>query len=257
MHWVIQDNLFREHDRDDRNILIEFLKKMQISYQLVNIAPSSHELNPEVIETENVITNGSILLSRIARERGWNPGSFLNDNFDYRMWYPYFKEFLLNKDAVFSTVAEAAPQFKNVFVRPVLDSKTFDGQVMTQTAFAVWKENILRGENKYVLPETEIICAPSKPIGQEHRHFIVDGKVITSSRYKLNGLLNQEAGADAYIVEFATRMATIFSPARAFVLDTYVTGDDVGIVELGCACNAGFYKADVQKLVMALEYGNN
>jgi hypothetical protein len=31
-----------------------------------------------------------------------------------------------------------------------------------------------------------------------------------------------------------------------------VTGDEMGIVELGCICNAGFYEADVQKIVMAL-----
>lgn len=250
MFWVIQEDIFQENGRE---MLIHTLEKMEIPHQVVKIVPISHELIPDVTETGHIITNGSILLSKIARERGWTPGGFLNDNFSYHVWYPYFKKHLLNDDAIFTTVAEANPQWDDVFVRPVLDSKSFNGQIMTREEFDTWKANILKGDNSYVFPDTEIIYATPKRVGQEHRHFIVDGKVITSSRYKLNGRMNQLAGADDHIIKFTTRMASIFSPARAFVLDTYITGDEVGIVELGCLCNAGFYKADVQKLVMALE----
>lgn len=254
MHWVIQEDLFQENGRE---VLLDILTRMDISHQVVKIVPSSHKLIPEVTQTGSIITNGSVLLSKIARERGWNPGGFLNDNFDYRVWYTHLKDHLLNNDAIFSTVVEASPQFKDIFVRPVLDNKSFNGQVMTQKEFITWKADILNGTNSQVLPTTEIIYATPKRVGQEHRHFIVDGKVITSSRYKLNGHSNQAIGADDYIVKFAQRMASIFSPARAFVLDTYVTGEKVGIIELGCACNAGFYKADVQKLVMALDQIDN
>jgi hypothetical protein len=253
MHWVIQEDLFHENGRE---ALLEFLQKMDISHQVVKVVPYDNILIPEVTVTGPIIVNGSILLARIGRERGWEPGGLMNDNFDYRVWYPYFKDHLLNRDAVFTTVAEADPQFEDcdyVFVRPVLDSKTFDGQVMTRHEFVTWTAKVLNGDSNFVRPDTEIIHATPKNIGQEHRHFIVNGKVVTSSRYKLNGRLNREAGADDYIVEFANKMAAIYSPAKAFVLDTYVKGDEIGIVELGCICAAGFYKADIQKLVMALD----
>lgn len=252
MHWIIQENLFQENGQE---ILVTTLERMGISHQTVKVVPIAHELIPEVTETGSIITMGSILLSTIARERGWSPGAFFNDNFDYKVWYPILKDYLLNNDAVFTTVAEAIPpsSWENIFVRPVLDNKSFNGRVMTKEEFADWKIKMLNGDNYQISAETEIVYASPKNIGQEHRHFIVDGKVITSSRYKLNGRLNQIEGADDYIVKFAERMAAIFSPARMFVLDTYVTGDEVGVVELGCACNAGFYKTDVQKLVMALE----
>jgi hypothetical protein len=250
MFWVIQEDLFQENGRE---VLIDMLEKMGIQYQVVKIVPFSHELIPDITIQGKIIVNGSVLISKIARERGWEPGGFLNDNFDYTVWFPHFKDYLLNSDAVFTTIAEASPPWDDIFIRPILDNKSFNGQVMTQEEFIEWKAGIMNGSDSYVFPETQIIYASPKKVGQEHRHFIVDGKVITSSRYKLNGRLNQALGADDYIVEFATRMAAIFSPAKAFVLDTYVTGDEVGIVELGCACNAGFYKADVQKLVMALE----
>lgn len=251
MHWVIQEDLFQENGRA---ILIDTLEKMDIPYQVVKIVPFSHELIPEVTVSGPIIVNGSVLLSKIARERGWNPGGFLNDNFNYEVWYPHFKNYLLNSDAVFCTVLDAEPLWDDVFVRPILDNKSFNGQVMTKEEFIEWKADIIKGGNSQVFPETQIIYASPKKVGQEHRHYIVDGKVITSSRYKFNGRANYAAGADDYIINFATRMASVFSPARVFVLDTYITGDEIGIVELGCACNAGFYKVDVQKLVMALEY---
>jgi|SRR5579859_1737563 len=252
MHWVIQEDLFQENGRE---VLLDILEKMGIPFQVVKIVPFSHELIPEVTATNPIITNGSVMLSKIARERGWEPGGYLNDNFDYRVWFPHLKPYLLNSDAVFCTAAHAFPdpRWSDVFIRPQLDNKSFNGQVMTMEEFIIWKAGILVGDNEQVKPDTEIIYTTPKKVGQEHRHFIVDGKVVTSSRYKLNGRSNQQAGADDYIVDFANRMAGIFSPARAFVLDTYVTGDELGIVELGCAANAGFYKCDVQKLVMALE----
>ncbi len=252
MFWVIQEDLFQENGRE---VLIHTLDKMGIPYQVVKIVPIDHVLIPEVTETGSIVTNGSVLLSHIARKRGWNPGGFLNDNFDYRVWYPILKDYLLNNDAVFTTVENANPDptWEDIFIRPVLDNKSFNGRVFTKEEFVEWKEESLRRDGRGIPPETEIIYASPKRVGQEHRHFIVDGKVITSSRYKLNGRLNQAEGADDRVIALAEHVASIFSPARTFVLDTYTTGDEVGVVELGCSCNAGFYKIDVQKFVMALE----
>lgn len=250
--WIIQEDLFQENGRV---VLIDILEKMEIPHKVVKVVPFSHELIPEVTETGNIIVNGSVLLSKIARNRGWYPGGFLNDNFNYQAWYPHLKNYLLNRDATFTSVSDANPDptWNDIFVRPVLDNKSFNGQVMTKQEFAAWKVDVLDGGNSQVFPDTEIMYAAPKKVGQEHRHFIVDGKVVTSSRYKLNGRANQAPGADECVVNFATHMASIYCPSKAFVLDTYITGDEIGIVELGCACNAGFYKADVQKLVMALE----
>lgn len=249
MFWVVQDDLFQENGRQ---ALIDTLDRFDIPYQVVQIVPFEHRLIPEVTHTGPIITNGSVLLSKIALKRGWHPGGFLNANFDYQVWYPHFKDYLLNRDAIFITVEAAYPLGDDTFVRPVADDKSFNGQVMTREELIEWKAKVMQG-NEAIKPDTLIILAHPKKVGQEYRHFIIDGKVITSSRYKLNGRLNQSEECDEYIVQFANRMASLYQPARAFVLDTYITGDEVGIVELGCLCNAGFYKADVQKLVMTLD----
>jgi len=251
MFWVIQEDLFQENGRQ---VLINTLEKFSIPYEVVKIVPFSHELIPEITQEGNIVTNGSILLSKIANERGWKPGAFLNENFDYRVWFPYYKKYLLNRDAIFTTVRDANPLYDDVFVRPVLDDKSFNGIVLDNKEFIVWKKEILAGNNNFVKPDTEIIYNIAKNIGQEHRHFIIDGKVITSSRYKLNGRTNYSEDVDDYVIKFAENMASIFSPARAFVMDTYITNEEIGIVEIGCICNAGFYKADIQKLVMNLNF---
>jgi endonuclease IV len=76
--------------------------------------------------------------------------------------------------------------------------------------------------------------------------------MISSSRYKLNGIINVSDFVDKYIIDFAEQMASIWSLSKAFVLDTYVTNNKIGIVEIGGICHAGFYKTDIQKIVIAL-----
>ena len=243
MFWVVQTDLDQENRRPD---LLAALERFGIPHQTVSVSFQG-ELDPEVTHTGPIITNGSILLSKVAARRGWQPGSMLNDNFSYEVWHPRFRQHLLNSDAVFTTIGDLSPDLEEFFIRPVFDDKTFTGRVLKRSDVPAWVER------NRLSADTRVLYAPAKRIGQEHRHYIVDGEVVTSSRYRLGGQPNQSPVVEPYIVEFARRMAAIWQPARAFVLDTYVAGDEVGIVEMGCLCNAGLYQADVQKLVMALD----
>lgn len=237
--WVIQSDMFQINERD---AILSVLDRFDIEYQIVSLA-SDGSLTPEIDHDGSIITNGSVMLSRIARERGWHPGGFLNDNFSYDVWYPHFKNRLLNRDAIFSTLHTADPPLDRFFIRPLSDNKSFTGRVMERSDFNTWRSS---------MPDMDVLYAPARAIGQEHRHFIVDGKVISSSRYKMGQIASTSSMVDRSIVSYAEHAASIWSPARAFVLDTYVTEDEIGIVELGCIGNAGFYAADVQKIVMAL-----
>lgn len=248
MFWVVQENLFQQNERP---ALLAVLRQFAVPHQIVSVAHD--EITPDVIYDGPIIINGSVMLSNIAVKRGWKPGGvLLSDNFSYEVWHPHLRQYLLNRDAVFTTIAQADPPLERVFVRPLKDDKAFTGRVMTIAEFRAWQAKVVDRQGT-LDPDTPIIYAPVRHIGQEHRHFIVDGDVISSSRYKLGGVTNQSASVDAYIIEFAARMAAIWQPARAFVLDTYVTDDEIGVVELGGICYAGFYQADVQKIVMALD----
>lgn len=248
MLWVVQEDLFCENRRWD---LVNALERLQLPYQMVSVANGT--TTPEVVHDGPIITNGSIMLSKIAAKRGWKPGSFLNENFSYEVWFSHYRNWLLNKDAVFTTITELKCDLDKAFIRPVLDDKSFNGKVFTRDEYLTFQEETIHGKPGLPNQNTRILVASPKVTGQEHRHYIVNGTIVTSSRYKLGGVPNFKEGADQYILDFVNDMIGKWCPATAFVLDTYVANDTVGIVEMGCLCNAGLYQADVLKLVAALD----
>jgi hypothetical protein len=200
-----------------------------------------------------IITNGSIMLSNIGRAKGWEPGSLFNDNFSYKVWSEHYKNLLINKNAVVSTLKDAVVHSDKIFARPVLDNKSFNGRVFTKEEFLIFQENSINSKKGSPISDIEILISTPKSIGQEHRHYIVDGEIITSSRYKFAGQPNFKEGADDAVIDVVNQAIKIWQPARAFVLDTYIAGDEIGIVEIGCICHAGLYDADLIKLISALD----
>lgn len=250
MLWIIQEDLYSENRRNDlRNVL----QRLDIDFISVNVNKNIIISEKPINENQPIITNGSIMLSNIAKERDWKPGSFLNDNFSYDIWATHYQNFILNKDAIISSLADAKVFRDNIFVRPILDNKSFNGKVFTKEEFLQFQQDSINLKHGFPKPDIQILVSTPKKIGQEHRHYIVDGKVITSSRYKLSGQPNFSEGADEMIIDTVEKAIKFWQPARAFVLDTYISGEEVGIVEIGCICHAGLYKADLMKLVNALD----
>ena len=116
MFWVVQSDLFQQNER---TILLDTLSRFNIRHQVVSVTGES-ELVPDIDHNGSIITNGSIMLSNIANKRGWTPGSFFNENFSYEVWHPHFREYLLNRDAIFTTVADADPKLAAFFIRVCL-----------------------------------------------------------------------------------------------------------------------------------------
>lgn len=250
MFWVVQKDV---HASNARFGLPEALSRLGISFALAEVAGGAIQSPLEIPDGQPVITNGSVMLSRVALERGWEPGSFLNDNFSYKAWSKPYREWLLNRGAAVSALKDARPIGDRFFARPVLDDKTFNGRVFEREEFERFQRASIEGDRWAPRPETQIVMAPAKRIGQEHRHYIVDGEIITSSRYKFAGQPNFREGADDAVLELVARAVERWAPARAFVMDTYIAGDEIGIVELGCVCHAGVYEADLMKLAAALD----
>lgn len=248
MFWVVQQNMARYEP--ERDILFATLERFAIPHQIVEV--EGYDLRPEIEIDGPVVVNGSIRLCQIAMQRGWRPGCFQDATFSYEEWQEPYHDHLLNPDAIVGTIAEVTPAWDEMFIKPVRDDKEFDGRTMTLAEFQALQTSVIRHQRR-LSPDMRILCAPVRTVGQEHRHFIVDGMVVSSSRYKLAGQANVSPLVDDEVVAFAERMARLWQPARAFVMDTYRTGDEIGIVEIGGICAAGFYQADVQRIVMALD----
>jgi hypothetical protein len=106
----------------------------------------------------------------------------------------------------------------------------------------------------HTLADPTMVCR-KKEIWNETRTWIIDQRVVTCSGYKVGTIKRYTSPeqVDQRIVDYANECAQVWSPNRAYVLDVADTADGLKIVEINNLNSAGWYKADMQKLVMALE----
>lgn len=264
MHWVIQNNIYAEEGFE---VLLATLTRLQLSYSVHKVIPFIGEITDaeSIPSSDRVIVMGSYSMAREAVKRGWKPGAFL-DNLDFRVQWENWGERMLNADAYITRFDAVLPHAEPFFLRPVHDTKAFTGLVIDWPTYEQWRENLVR------LPETkdpvndplgvhvltggtEVMVCKRKMIYNETRTWVVDGRVVTASGYKLGTIKRYTAPeqVEPRIIEFANDCASIWSPNRAYVLDVADTDEGLKIVEVNNLNSAGWYKADLGKLVMALE----
>lgn len=270
MHYIIQENVFREQHYD---LLFKAMDRLSLSYTVVRMFPfvdkivdlkhitddgayNVDELPEYEPPHKNVFVFGALKLARVAAERKWHPGSLMNGNHDFEVYSRHYRRNLLNYD---SHIAKLSDQINwgdegLRFIRPTQDTKSFTGKVFNQVEWEEMVEHNLHNHRSAQFNEnTAIQISTPKKIFKEIRFWVIDGKVITGSQYQLNGklILDDEIEEDA--IEFAQKMVDIYKLADAFVIDVCLTNNGWKIVECGCINCAGFYKSDLQKVIMALE----
>ncbi|MBD1863731.1 MULTISPECIES: ATP-grasp domain-containing protein [Trichocoleus] len=252
MFWVIQENLKNEIGFER---LLQAINLRSLPFEIIKIIPFSHDFVSEPHITEDaVIVSGSTALSKIAMERGWKPGAFLNDNFDFSVWKEAYKGLLLNEDGTIEEFGKLDPK-EPIFVRPCSDHKTFAGFIIEPDKLQAWQEQIFGISDGYatLTPETLVLSATPKLIYEEYRFFVIDGQVITGSLYKAGDHLRYSQDCDEEARAFAESAAQVWQPDRAFVIDIATTPNGPKIIEINCLTSSGFYEADVDCLVGALE----
>lgn len=140
------------------------------------------------------------------------------------------------------------------FIKPVSDLKTFGGLVVQ--AGQTLREALDRVQLDFV-PGAEdfpIYIGPIRKIESEFRVFVVGGKVVSISRYRLRGqLLYTRVRPDSHIAEVLGELALLEKPLPAYVCDiAEVPGGKFQIIEYNCINCAGFYAADGQAILKAL-----
>jgi hypothetical protein len=269
MHYVIQENVFKEHHYD---LLFNALDRLGLSYTTVRIFPfvdkivdlkeiTSDSYNVDDLpefepKDKNVFVFGAIKLARIAADRKWTPGSLMNENHDYRVYSNYYKENLLNYDSIIAKVGDEFNwEFDQLrFIRPTQDTKAFSGKVFNRYE---WREMVEHNLHNYRSAQfnenTPIQVSTPKKIYKEIRFWVVDRKVIAGSQYQLNGKFVLDDQIEEEAIAFAQRMVDIYQLAEAFVIDVCLTDQGWKIVECGCINCAGFYKSDLQKMIMCVD----
>jgi hypothetical protein len=269
MFWVVQENLYSEAGHE---ALQDALERGAIPHVFVKFVPFTHTLvpagtdlsayddildapEPAIDATGEVVVCGSTLLSVIAKERGWTPGSFINDDFHYSQWREHWGDNILNSIAEVGELASLDPPWAKIFIRPCRDTKAFTGLVVRQGDFKAWRHDLLsQGRDpEWLGSATQVVASPFREILAEYRIFVVDGKIVAASMYKLGHRVVYDAYVPPFVMDFCRDMVGLWEISRGFVMDVAETPEGPKIIEINNLNSAGFYACNVGKIVEAVE----
>lgn len=252
MFYVIQENVYKEHHY---NTLMDHLKRYNLEYELIPWRPFMGKVETKT-DRKDVWFFGSIDTGIELQTQGWFPGIMYNDGHDFQVYLEKYGDFMLNSDAIIQDVGPIDPFMADrQFIRPTRDTKIFTSQVYFTNEWNHYVDSIAPEDLKDIQSKTRMMyCWPKNHIQQEIRCWIVDGKPITMSQYKIGSrvnMLNMDNNQEAQI--FARDVARIYCPSRVFVLDICLYEDEYKVVEINCANMSGFYDMDISKFIQVLE----
>lgn len=221
--------------------LIEMLDKADIDYEIV------FPLNGEILTSnkekwiydinKQYFVCGSYPLTRLMTTI--QPSSvFSLERYSFeKLWTIFGKNNFVNDDAIISHSENIVWLEEEYFVRPLEDTKSFNG--------GVYNKNTLHFKGM-------VLYSSLKHISREYRFFVIDGKIITASLYKVNGRLEQSSIIDDGALHFAQHMISKFN-YPGYVIDIATVNNNHKIMELNCFNASGFYDINLYKYIMAIE----
>ncbi len=256
MQWILQDF------EDTRKMAVA-LDRLDIPYTWHKVVPFIGELTPKptIKEPNDVVLFGSYTLWRYAQANDLKPGVFKIRPFVHEEpWQP----FLLNgADALFLTLRDVPEQLhddgKDWFLRPVEDSKEEPGNVkstgeiieLANKVLALEEHEIPRGSLRH---DTEMMFTKPVRIQKEWRLWVVRDEIVTFSLYKEGSRVVYRHEIDGDVLEFAKRLVEANPEyAPAYVIDICRTDEGLKMLETNCINAAGFYEADLLKLVSSID----
>lgn len=258
--WVVQSNFLNINHLTDIAVA---LRELEIPFVDVAVIPFSDDfVTPIDVQDPKIIPYGSTSLIKNAMRRGWSGTYFDEKTFRADVWNQN-RDDMLNQDAMFMTVKEAATHFNGMpdedvwFIRPIMDLKQFNGTVTTAKEIKNWMGSVDSGNFSFD-ENTVVAIASPKNILMEWRHFVVGGKIVTSSSYRFKGLPLTKREEDAKVIAEAQALADKWLPHETVVMDVALTNDGVKVIEFNCFNGSGFYYHNIKAFVQAAtEYETN
>lgn len=264
MHWILEkptDNINKTSQDLAQEKLIAVLKKKGITFSFHKVIPFIGHLSPSIKDNiKHAICIGPYSMRHSAKEHRLYPGVFDIEHFDFVIQKQKWGHEMLNSDSVITNFNQLNDlnEDKDYFVRPVDDSKCFAGNVFNGASINEWKRNVItldeNGDNYGSLTGNTMLQFSSvKKIKSEYRFWIIKGKIITYSLYKKNGEVFCSNNINDNVIEYVKEVVDIWQPNEAFVIDIADTPEGFKIIEINTVNAAGFYHADIENIVDALE----
>jgi hypothetical protein len=238
--------------------MIEALEKLGLGYEVCKYRPFIYEID-FTTNRKDVWCFGAYDLTGLHEKYGFYPGQMSNSNHDFEVYAPkYGMENMLNGNCIIMNFSDPLPEDEKwdlFFARPTIDKKTFTAKVYDREEWNKYvngcKEN---GTIDIVTNDTKVVISTPKNIQQEIRCWVVGGKIITISQYKIGRrVTSKNLDHDQEAIDFAQKMVDKYQLAESFVIDICRTTEGFKIVEAQCINACGFYQMDCEKLLLALE----
>jgi len=261
MYYIVQNNTFSE---PNYHKLIKSLERLNLKYEIVKVLPFTDKITIKT-KRKDIFPFGALKLAKISNSLNWYPGSQMNENHNFMVYKKHYKQNLLNYDSQIIKFNDKTFFSKErFFARPTKDTKVFTGK---EFDFGEWSDMVNHAiserrkaiELGYVFEfeeDAQVQISSIKKIQQEIRFWIVKGKIITASTYRLFSRLcfqeyQEYLNKDGW--KFCQKMVDKYQLNDAFVMDLAKVDGKFKIIECGCINCAGFYAGDIQKILIALE----
>lgn len=253
--WVVQGTMNDPYALD----MLKALSDLQLNVQLIHIPMFSVELPRRPLEKHVVFYGATTTTAAASIDETWSDTVWY-DKEKFR-WSNYAKTWgnhMLNKNWCLVDF-ETLPSDDEVpvFVRPDYDLKEFEGHVTTTHQLGSWGQRLaaIAEDNPSVCVDTPIILAPVLEIAREWRSFIVDGAIVSTSRYRSYGKLDIVRECPQDVWQFISTATNKFEPADVFVIDVGALADgQLGIIEINCFNSSGWYDADIHAVIDAINH---
>jgi hypothetical protein len=255
INWILQKNLIDDYTLQE---LKRAILQDNAEYQEVYIVLFSEEL-PFVLDDEkkNVLYGTTSLVMNASKNKDFTDTIFYNDErFRMKVYLDEWKNKMLNYDGhiieIESFINSNYQGEDELFIRPNDDTKAFTGLVITFSEFREMAKNALGGTPYFQGESLILVCKPKK-IEKEWRNFIVDGKVVSSSRYCVNRQRSTSCEDVPHeMLKFAEECCKIYTPHDVFVMDVALYDGQYYIVECNCFNDTGFYDHDISEIVKSI-----
>ena len=254
--WIIQGTMAGNKTLSQ---LSRAISKSGAVHELIELAPFSAELRYDIIDDFKPVIYGSTTFMLLAyRHEYLSSGVFYHEGkFLMSEYIKHWGQKVLNNDAIIHKAGEVSSlAYDNdqiFFVRPNEDSKALAGSLMRFQDYKAMVNEVL-DENPYIASGTELAISSPKIIDREWRNIIIQGKVVSSCRYRVFGEPSiDEDDAPVGMVRFAEELCSHFVPHDVFVMDVCECAGKYFVIECNCFNGSGIYNTkDLSKIVSAV-----
>jgi len=253
--WAIQK--IAVHDVDSRG-MIEALTSLDIPFVTLNIPPFAYSsITVPKYHGPVIPYGGTNFIDAVKNDEGWM--CWYTDDFTYSNAVTHLGTQMFNADGQFMTIGQFSEASncpsdicdEYIFVRPDRDIKEFVGNVVRVQELKKWAADII-GQGWQVDENTRILVAKASRVDEEWRLFVVNGVIVSGSRYRRERHRSISSCVPERVMDYADEIISTWSPSEVFVIDICRVGEDLSVLEFGDFHSAGWYASDKQAIIRAI-----